>query len=59
MSDELVLEQRTIIDFYDVASRMGRSVADVFTGQSVLERGSANSDVLGRYHASRCTQGGV
>ena len=46
MSDELVLEQRTIIDFYDVASRMGRSVADVFTGQSVLERGSANSDVF-------------
>ena len=46
MSDELGLEQRAIIDFYDVASRMGRSVADVFTGQAVLERGSANSDVF-------------
>jgi len=34
------------IDFDDAASWVAYCVANVFTGQAVLERGSANSDVL-------------
>lgn len=51
VAHKLVLESRTVVDFDDTANWVSYGVADVFTGQAVLERGSANSDVLEDYHA--------
>lgn len=46
VAHKLVLESRTVVDFDDTANWVSYGVADVFTGQAVLERGSANSDVF-------------
>ena len=46
VAHEFVFDQGSVIDFDDTASRMVHGMENVFTGQAVLERGSANSDVF-------------
>ena len=56
---ELVPDLWTVVVLFGPAGRMAYCMKDVVTGQAVLERGSANSDVLEEYHASMCAKGGV
>ena len=59
VAHELVPDLWTVVVFFGSAGRMAYCMKDVVTGQAVLERGSANSDVLEEYHASMCAKGGV
>ena len=58
-SNELVFHEWIVCDFHDGSNSVPNSVENVFTGQSVLERGIPDSDVLVEYHASVCAPEGV
>jgi hypothetical protein len=59
VAHELLFETGSVVVFLGSAGRVADGMKDVVTGQAVLERGSANSDVLGEYHASMCANRGV